>query len=91
MAITDHLHLHPLQIEASSANGNATPPTREPTPLRLASKSLRPYVYALMAFKHGRKFQTKPSTHRSRRLSELTEKEGKFAASLSVSKAIYLI
>lgn len=63
--------------------GDITPPSRVPTPLRGTPKSLRPYVYALMAFKHGRDFQAKQSTHRTRRLSQLAAREGPFAPALT--------
>jgi hypothetical protein len=79
----DHKFPH-LTLNEGSESGTE-PPTRVPTPVRQAPKRLRPYVYALMAFKHGQKFQTKPSVHRSRRLSELIEKEGPFAPTLTVS------
>lgn len=64
--------------------GDVTPPSRVPTPLRGTPKSLRPYVYALMAFKHGRAFQTKQSAHRTRRLSQLATQLGPFAPALTV-------
>jgi len=78
-------HLQTIKSDVSLSPGNVTPPSRVPTPLRLAPKSLRPYLMAFMAFKHGKEFQLKPSMHRTRRLSELNEKEGKFAAALTVS------
>jgi hypothetical protein len=77
--------LQKLTLSDSSDGSGTEPPTRTPTPLRQAPKRLRPYVYALMAFGHGQKFQTKPSAHRSRRLSELVEREGPFAPALTVS------
>ena len=55
------------------------------TPLGQHPKKLRPYIHALMAFKHGRKFHTNPSLHRRRALSELAEEEGPFAPALTVS------
>lgn len=72
-------------VPLSVSDGDITPPSRVPTPLRTTPKSLRPYVWALMAFKHGRHFQTKPSKLRTRRASILAEKEGLFAPSLMVS------
>lgn len=80
----EHKPLHLLQSSGSFASGDVTPPSRVATPLRQTPKSLRPYVYALMAFKHGRRFQTKPSTHHARRLSELASKLGPFAPALTV-------
>ena len=80
--MSERIHI-PL-IENHSSSGSSTP-SGVRTPLRHTTKSLRPYVYALMAFKHGRKFQTHPSVHRTRRLSEVVEREGKFAAALTVS------
>lgn len=71
--------------------GDITPPSRVPTPLRGTPKSLRPYVYALMAFKHGRDFQAKQSTHRTRRLSQLAAREGPFAPALTVSATPLLV
>ncbi len=68
-----------------SVSGDVTPPSRVPTPLRTTPKSLRPYVWALMAFKHGRHFQTKPSKLRLRRASILAEEEGPFAPALMVN------
>jgi hypothetical protein len=59
-------------------------PSDMSTPLRLASRSLRPYIQAIMAFKDGRSFQSRPSVHRSRALSDALEKEGQFGASLTV-------
>ncbi|PBP19434.1 trehalose synthase [Diplocarpon rosae] len=69
-------------VPLNASDGRITPPSRVPTPLRSTPKSLRPYVFALMAFKHGRHFQTKPSKLRARRASILAEKEGPFAPSL---------
>ncbi|KAG4438926.1 hypothetical protein IFR05_005606 [Cadophora sp. M221] len=66
----------------NASDGAITPPSRVPTPLRSTPKSLRPYVWALMAFKNGARFQAKPSKQRARRASLLAEKEGPFAPSL---------
>jgi hypothetical protein len=79
-----HKPLHLLPSASSLSPGDVTPPSRVPTPLRQTPKSLRPYVYALMAFKHGRSFEAKPSAHRARRLSQLASKEGPFAPALTV-------
>jgi len=70
--------------------GDITPPSRVPTPLRGTPKSLRPYVYALMAFKHGRDFQAKQSIHRTRRLSQLAARDGPFAPALTVCSTLLL-
>lgn len=80
-----HPHSALSGVPLSVSDGDVTPPSRVPTPLRSTPKSLRPYVWALMAFKHGRHFQTKPSKLRVRRASILAEKEGSFAPSLMVS------
>jgi hypothetical protein len=69
---------------SSEASGIETPVQRVPTPLRHTPKSLRPYVYALMGFRHGREFKTQPSVHRTRKMGEVLEKDGKFAAALAV-------
>ncbi|TAQ85383.1 hypothetical protein B7494_g6288 [Chlorociboria aeruginascens] len=52
------------------------------TPSSVRHKSLKPYVDAIVAFRRGRDFQSKPSLHRQRRLSEVIDKEGSFATSL---------
>ncbi|KAK0110556.1 hypothetical protein ONS96_002161 [Cadophora gregata f. sp. sojae] len=69
-------------VPSNSADGAMTPPSRVPSPLRSTPRSLRPYVWALMAFKNGARFQTKPSKTRARRASLLADKEGPFAPSL---------
>jgi hypothetical protein len=86
-------HNHPVPVHGGApapatptTPGDLTPPSRVPTPLRQTPKRLRPYVYALMAFKHGRDFQAKPSKHHTRRLSLIAAKEGPFAPTLTVSK-----
>lgn len=78
-------HAAPDAMPLDASEESFTPPSRVPTPLRSTPKSLRPYVYALMAFKHGTPFQTKPSKLRTRRASLLVEKEGPFAPALMVS------
>jgi len=80
-----HKPLHLLPSASPFSSGDVTPPSRVPTPLRQTPKSLRPYVYALMAFKHGHSFEAKLSTHRARLLSQLASKEGSFAPALTVS------
>ena len=80
----EHKRHHLLPSVPSFSSGDITPPSRVPTPLRQTPRSLRPYVYALMAFKHGRSFESKVSTHRARRLSQLASKEGPFAPALTV-------
>jgi hypothetical protein len=86
----EHKHPSPAHtggsgtLSVTSLDGAVTPPSRIPTPLRQTPKKLRPYVYALMAFKHGRDFQAKPSKHHTRRLSLIAAKEGPFAPTLTV-------
>jgi hypothetical protein len=76
-----HNLLHPVIDKDAGQQGEAVmSPHREPTPLQLAPKSLRPYLKALLSFKNGHEFQSKPSVHRMRRRSELAEKEGNLAA-----------
>jgi len=77
-----HPHSALSGVPLNASDGAITPPSRVPTPLRSTPRSLRPYVWALMAFKHGARFQTKPSKLRARRASLLAEKEGPFAPSL---------
>ncbi|EKD13983.1 trehalose synthase [Drepanopeziza brunnea f. sp. 'multigermtubi' MB_m1] len=79
---TPHGHSALSAIPLDALEGTTTPPSRVPTPLRSTPKSLRPYVYALMAFKHGAHFQAKPSKLRAHRASLLAEKEGPFAPAL---------
>ncbi|KAH7336410.1 glycosyltransferase family 4 protein [Rhexocercosporidium sp. MPI-PUGE-AT-0058] len=73
---------HPHSALSGPSDGAITPPSRIPTPLRTTPKSLRPYVWALMAFKNGVGFQAKPSKQQARRASILAENEGPFAPSL---------
>jgi len=87
MPYNKHFHLLQGASSLSLEDGHVTPPSRVSTPLRNTPKSLRPYVYALMAFKQGRSFQAKPSKHRSRRLSQLASAEGPFAPALIVSNS----
>lgn len=77
--------IHGTGSPALATLGDVTPPSRVPTPLRGTPRSLRPYVYALMAFKHGKEFQTRQSKHRTRRMSIIADKEGPFAPALTVS------
>lgn len=81
--MSEHKRL-PLRRGPSFELVSPTPPNRVPTPIRLAPKSLRPYVTAIMQFGHGKKFQSKTSAHRTRRLSQLSDKEGHFVAALTV-------
>ncbi|KAF4625233.1 hypothetical protein G7Y89_g12932 [Cudoniella acicularis] len=78
-----HSSLLAVKGDASPSDSESSVPSRDPTPLRKTPRSLRPYVYALMAFKHGQSFQRKSSAHRTRRVSEVVQKEGKFAAALT--------
>lgn len=76
-----HGHLHgTIDHGTPRVEGVVTPSVREPTPLRLAPKSLRPYLRALLSYKNGHDFQSKPSIHLTRRRSELAEKGETFAA-----------
>ena len=67
-------------------SGTNTPPHRVPTPLKNTKHHLRPFVQAIMAFKNGHSFETKPSAQRTRRLSQAVVEEGHFAAALTVSQ-----
>lgn len=74
----------PVQDKQSSESGANIPPARLPTPLRHTPKHLRPYVWAVMAFKNGSDFHARLSKHRSSRLNAVVKKEGNFTTALSV-------
>jgi len=63
----------------------ADTPDRVSTPLKNTKHHLRPFIQAVMTFKHGHPFETKASAQRTRRLSAAVVEEGEFAASLTVS------
>lgn len=49
-----------------SYDASASPPlSRTPTPLRNVPHKLRPYIHAIMAFRHGQDFQARPSVYQT--------------------------
>lgn len=75
---------------SSPQSGAATPTIHSVSKLVLHNtpKSLRPYVYAVMAFKKGHRFQRRGSVSEKNRISQMVQEEGKFAAALKVGLLI---
>ncbi|TVY25528.1 Trehalose phosphorylase [Lachnellula hyalina] len=77
MSTPNHATLLQSIKDDTSDNIGAQIPTKH-TP-----KSLRPYVWAMIAFKKGHDFQRRSSIHHARRVSETVQSEGQFAAALT--------
>ncbi|PNP84967.1 hypothetical protein FNYG_01664 [Fusarium nygamai] len=59
------------------------PPSKIDAGQSVRTKSLRPFILSIMAFKHGRKFSKTTSAHLKRRLSSAAETEGQFGPALT--------
>jgi hypothetical protein len=88
--MADQQPIHPVldnQTPPSNTNGSHTNVNSS----KNVKKHLRPFIQAVMAFKNDHSFEAKPSIQRTRRLSEAVQKEGHFAAALTVSTILILM